>query len=89
MQNDHRVKLIIAVLLGGLMLVGCGRKQPPASAIPEVAIVTVSPERTVLTTELPGRTYAYLVAEIRPQETGINQKRLFEEGTHVRAGNIL
>jgi membrane fusion protein (multidrug efflux system) len=89
MQNDRRVKLIIAVLLGGLMLVGCERKQPPPSAIPEVAIVTVSPERAVLTTELPGRTYAYLVAEIRPQVTGIIQKRLFEEGSDVRAGNLL
>jgi membrane fusion protein (multidrug efflux system) len=89
MQRDHRVKLIIAVLLGGLILVGCERKQPPPSAIPEVAIVTVSPERAVLTTELPGRTYAYLVAEIRPQVTGIIQKRLFEEGSDVRAGNLL
>jgi membrane fusion protein (multidrug efflux system) len=70
-------------------LFGCERKQPPPSVVPEVAVVTVSPERTVLTTELPGRTYAYLVAEIRPQVTGIIQKRLFEEGSDVRAGNVL
>jgi membrane fusion protein (multidrug efflux system) len=89
MQNDHRVKLIIGMLLGGLILAGCEHKQPPPSAIPEVAIVTVSLERAVLTTELPGRTSAYLVAEIRPQVTGIIQKRLFEEGTDVRAGNLL
>jgi membrane fusion protein (multidrug efflux system) len=89
MQNDHKVKLIIAMLLGGLILVGCKHKQPPPSAIPEVAVVTVSPERVVLTTELPGRTYAYLVAEIRPQVNGIIQKRLFEEGSDVRAGKVL
>ncbi|MGZ3513695.1 MAG: efflux RND transporter periplasmic adaptor subunit [Thermodesulfobacteriota bacterium] len=89
MQNGYRVKLMIAMLLGSLILVGCERKQPPPSVIPEVAVVTVSPERTVLTTELPGRTCAYLVAEIRPQVTGIVQKRLFEEGTDVRAGNVL
>ena len=89
MQNDHRVKLIIAMLFGGLILVGCKHKQPPPSVIPEVAIVTVSPERVVLTTELPGRTSACLVAEIRPQVTGIIQKRLFEEGSDVRAGNVL
>ena len=89
MQNDHRVKLIIAMLLGGLILVGCKHKQPPPSAIPEVAVVTVSPERVVLTTELPGRTSAYLVAEIRPQVNGIIQKRLFEEGSDVRAGKVL
>jgi membrane fusion protein (multidrug efflux system) len=89
MQNDHKVKLIIAMLLGGLILVGCKHKQPPPSVIPEVAIVTVSPERVVLTTELPGRTFAYLVAEIRPQVNGIIQKRLFEEGSDVRAGKVL
>jgi membrane fusion protein (multidrug efflux system) len=89
MQNDHRVKLIIAMLFGGLILVGCKHKQPPPSVIPEVAIVTVSPERVVLTTELPGRTSPYMVAEVRPQVSGIIQKRLFEEGSDVRAGSVL
>ena len=90
MQKDCRVRLIFTVLvLGGLILVGCKHKQPPPPVIPEVAIVTVSPERVVLTTELPGRTYAYLVAEIRPQVGGIIQKRLFEEGSDVRAGSVL
>jgi membrane fusion protein (multidrug efflux system) len=90
MQKDCRVRLIVTVLvLGGLILAGCKHKQPPPSVIPEVAIVTVSPERVVLTTELPGRTSAYLVAEIRPQVNGIIQKRLFEEGSDVRAGKVL
>jgi membrane fusion protein (multidrug efflux system) len=90
MQKDCRVRLIVTVLvLGGLILVGCKHKQPPPPVIPEVAIVTVSPERVVLTTELPGRTSAYLVAEIRPQVGGIIQKRLFEEGSDVRAGKVL
>jgi len=69
---------------------GCESKQaaqPPA--IPEVAVVTVSTERVVLTIELPGRTSAYLVAEIRPQVNGIIQKRLFEEGSDVKAGKVL
>ena len=88
MQKGHRINLMI-ILLSVLMLIGCEQKQPPPSVIPEVSVVTVSPERTVLTTELPGRTCAYLVAEIRPQVTGIVQKRLFEEGTDVRAGNVL
>jgi len=43
----------------------------------------------VLTTELPARTSAYFVAEIRPQVNGIIQKRLFDEGSDVRAGQIL
>ena len=42
--------------------------------------MTLAPERVVLTTELPGRTSAYLVAEIRPQVNGIIQQRRFEEG---------
>jgi membrane fusion protein (multidrug efflux system) len=74
----------------GLIMSGCGSKQAaPPPAIPEVAIVTVTPERVVLTTELPGRTSAYLVAEIRPQVNGIIQERLFSEGSDVKAGSVL
>ena len=77
------------VLFGGLILGGCQHREPPPPVIPEVAIVTVNPERVLLTTELPGRTSAYLVAEIRPQVNGIIQKRLFDEGSEVRAGEVL
>jgi membrane fusion protein (multidrug efflux system) len=54
-----------------------------------VATVTVQAERAVLTTELPGRTSAYLVAEIRPQVNGIIQQRAFVEGSDVKAGSLL
>jgi len=92
MKTNDRVKLIatLGLLVVGLITSGCDTKQaaqPPA--LPEVAVVTVSPERTVLTTELPGRTSAYLVAEIRPQVTGIIQKRFFEEGSDVKVGKVL
>src|SRR4030043_280671 len=85
------VKMIVLpiVLLGGLILGGCQRQEPPPPVIPEVAIVTVNPERVLLTTELPGRTSAYLVAEIRPQVNGIIQKRLFKEGSDVKVGQVL
>jgi membrane fusion protein (multidrug efflux system) len=43
----------------------------------------------MLTTELPGRTSAYLIAEVRPQVGGIIQKRLFTEGSDVKAGEVL
>ncbi len=90
MQKVCRVWLIVTVfVLGGLILVGCKRKQPPPPVSPEVAVVTVRPERVLLTTELPGRTCPYLVAEVRPQVSGIIQKRLFEEGSDVRAGSVL
>ncbi|MDD2238111.1 MAG: efflux RND transporter periplasmic adaptor subunit, partial [Kiritimatiellae bacterium] len=55
----------------------------------EVTVVTVQPEVLQLTTELPGRTTAFMMAEIRPQVGGIIQKRLFEEGADVKVGQVL
>ena len=92
MQINDRIKriAIIGLLVFGLITSGCGSKQAaPPPATPEVSIVTVQPERVVLTTELPGRTSAYFVAEIRPQVNGIIQKRLFDEGSDVKAGQVL
>jgi membrane fusion protein (multidrug efflux system) len=63
-----------------------GGGQPPP---PEVCVVTVQPEPVTLTTELPGRTSAMLVAEVRPQVGGIIKKRLFVEGSDVKAGDVL
>jgi membrane fusion protein (multidrug efflux system) len=54
-----------------------------------VAAVTLQPQQVELTTELPGRTSPYRVAEIRPQVNGIIQKRLFREGSDVKAGQLL
>jgi membrane fusion protein (multidrug efflux system) len=83
--------VMLAALLGGFLLGGCdGRSQaPPPPAAPEVATVTASTQRVVLTTELPGRTSAYRVAEIRPQVNGLILKRLFTEGADVKAGEVL
>lgn len=82
--------LVLMALFGSLVLTGCGRsQQPPPAPVPEVSTVTVQPQELVLTTELPGRTSPYLVAEIRPQVNGIIQKRLFTEGSDVEAGQVL
>jgi membrane fusion protein (multidrug efflux system) len=92
MQINDRVKRIatMGVLVVGLITSGCGSQQAaPKPDPPEVAIVTVNPERVVLTTELPGRISAYFVAEIRPQVNGIVQERLFNEGSDVKAGSVL
>jgi membrane fusion protein, multidrug efflux system len=92
MRISNNVKQIAAlgVLVLGLITSGCGSQQAaPPPVIPEVSIVTVQPEQVVLTTELPGRTSAYFVSEIRPQVNGIIQKRLFDEGSDVRAGQVL
>ena len=67
----------------------CSRKQAPPSQLPEVAVVTVARQPVLLTTELPGRTSPYLIAEIRPQVNGLIQKRLFTEGSDVQAGQEL
>ncbi|HQL64578.1 MAG TPA: biotin/lipoyl-binding protein, partial [bacterium] len=74
------------------MLAGCQTNKPKMSqtgALPEVAVITIQPQRVVLTSELPARTSAYLVAEVRPQVNGIIQKCLFTEGSDVHAGEIL
>ena len=95
MQIYDRAKRIAAgsVLTGILILGGCGQQTatggPPQGGPPEVAVVTVQPQQLVITTELTGRTSANLVAEVRPQVGGIIQKRLFTEGSDVKAGQVL
>jgi membrane fusion protein (multidrug efflux system) len=75
-----------------IALTGCGSgsgQQGGPPPVPEVATVTMKPQQVELTTELPGRTSPYLVAEIRPQVNGIIQRRLFKEGADVKAGQLL
>ena len=86
---------MVAVIAAGMMVIsGCGKKAAALSGEqvsrtpPEVGVVTVTPQRVALTTELPGRTSAYLVAEVRPQVGGIILRRLFTE-TDVKAGEVL
>ena len=65
---------------------GGGEQQMPP---PEVTVVTVGTQRVSLTTELPGRTAPFLVAEVRPQVGGLILERLFSEGADVKAGDVL
>lgn len=60
-----------------------------APAEPEVGVVALAPQKVTVSTVLPGRISAYLVAEVRPQVGGILQKRLFDEGGDVKAGEVL
>ncbi|WP_302473975.1 efflux RND transporter periplasmic adaptor subunit [Stutzerimonas stutzeri] len=78
----------LAVLL---VLAGCGEKtaEQAAAPVPEVGVYTVQAQPLTLTTDLPGRTSAYRVAEVRPQVSGILQQRLFTEGTEVKKGQQL
>ena len=82
--------VVLVVLIGGLLLTGCERRQAlPPPSVPEVAVSTVQPRKVMLSTELPGRTSPFRIAEIRPQVSGLIQKRLFTEGSDVRAGQAL
>lgn len=80
--------VIYAALIG--LLSGCSDgNSPPAAQKPTVSVVTVKPRSQSLTTELAGRTKAFMVAEIRPQVSGIVQQRLFVEGAEIKAGQPL
>jgi membrane fusion protein (multidrug efflux system) len=83
----------VGVLAGAVMLSGCGKKSaagpPPQAGPPEVGVVAVKPQRVALTTELSGRTAPCQIAEVRPQVSGIIQKRIFTEGSDVKAGEVL
>jgi len=90
MRIEHKANWLAAAGLLGAALAALGCKSaPPPRPIPEVAIQTLLPERAILTTEMPGRTSAFLIAEIRPQVSGLIQQRLFQEGSNVQAGSTL
>jgi len=72
------------------LLTGCGHHAaPPAPAPPRVSVVTLRTQTVPIVTELPGRVTAYRTADVRPQVNGIILKRLFVEGSEVRAGQQL
>jgi membrane fusion protein (multidrug efflux system) len=81
----------MAPLFCGVLLTACDRqpKAPPKPPPADVATITVTQKPVLLTTELPGRTSPYLIAEVRPQVSGLIQKRLFTEGSDVKAGQKL
>jgi membrane fusion protein (multidrug efflux system) len=93
--NIKRIQIaaVIVMSAAGLMTAGCrgqgNAAQTQQKAAPTVTVVTVGAQRVELTTELPGRTSAYQVADIRPQVNGIIEKCLFTEGSDVKAGQQL
>jgi len=92
-STQFAVADVPALLLAATLIAfsgGCGKRQgAPPPGPPEVGFVTLATDRAALTTELPGRTAPFLVAEVRPQVGGIIQKRLFTEGAEVKAGQAL
>jgi membrane fusion protein (multidrug efflux system) len=79
------LSLITLVMLGGCF----GGEQAPAAITPKVSVISIKPQSQVLTTELAGRTQAFMVAQIRPQVSGIVQQRLFVEGADIKVGQAL
>ncbi|WP_321881005.1 efflux RND transporter periplasmic adaptor subunit [Burkholderia cepacia] len=90
MKNQKRACYGAVCALVAAMLAGCGpsEQQAAAPAIP-VAAMTVTASPLDVSEDLPGRVAPVRIAEIRPQVSGIVQRRLFEQGTEVRAGQPL
>ncbi|MBL4835661.1 MAG: efflux RND transporter periplasmic adaptor subunit [Pseudomonas sp.] len=86
---------LLPLLVMAALVSACGTQDNPPAAqsgpppVAEVGVVTLAAEPFELTTDLPGRTAAYRVAEVRPQVDGIIKRRLFTEGSEVKAGEQL
>ncbi len=83
---------LLPVLFACLLLGACNESAQKTAAAPgpvEVNVLTLKTQPINLTVDLPGRTAAYRIAEVRPQVSGIVQKRLFTEGSEVKAGQLL
>ena len=81
---------LIAVALSGCGKTDHAKDSAGGSAqVQEVGVVTLAPQRVAITEELPGRTTAFRISDVRPQVNGIILKRMFTEGSEVREGQQL
>ncbi len=92
--NLSIARSLVALFAGATLLGGCGSGQSPGpgaggAAPPPVGVLTVVAQPVPMVAELPGRTAAYLIAEVRPQVSGIVARRAFVEGSDIRAGALL
>ncbi len=91
-ERPMRVHVVLSIIAFAAALSGCSKSQQGPGQGPgamPVTVVTLRTEPVTLVRELPGRTSALLVAEVRPQVTGIVKARLFTEGANVKAGQAL
>ncbi|AXF74938.1 efflux RND transporter periplasmic adaptor subunit [Erwinia tracheiphila] len=82
----------VLILSGSMLLTGCDNKstqQAGQQQAPEVGVVTLKTAPLTVTTDLPGRTSSFRIAEVRPQVSGIILKRNFVEGSDIKAGESL
>jgi membrane fusion protein (multidrug efflux system) len=80
---------VLSIGMLALMLAACGAEQAPKEQPKKVGVVTLQEQSVTLTTELPGRITARETSEVRPQINGIIRRRLFTEGSMVKAGQVL
>lgn len=90
MKQILHLRSILSLLVAGFVA-GCSKEAPPPPQMPApaVTVAVMEPETVTLTRELPGRTNAYVVAEVRPRVTGIVEERFFTEGGEVEQGQEL
>ena len=83
-----RKQIVIAL---AFLIVACDQHpgQMPGSMVPQVGVVTLKAQPVTLSSELTGRVTGTMVSDVRPQVGGIIQKRLFNEGDEVKAGQVL
>ncbi|MFV0263426.1 MAG: efflux RND transporter periplasmic adaptor subunit [Kluyvera sp.] len=91
MTSHARVTLLSSLIISAALLSGCDNSgvQQAHAPMPQVTVHVVNNAPLSITTELPGRTSAFRVAEVRPQVSGIILKRNFVEGSDVEAGQSL
>lgn len=87
----QRLPYLASALVLSSLLSACGSQEAPASAPPpaEVGVITLKAQAIDLTTTLPGRVTAFQTAEVRPQVGGIVKRRVYAEGSEVKAGSVL
>jgi membrane fusion protein (multidrug efflux system) len=89
--NTHQARTALATITTTLLLLACAPQDPQGAnaRVPEVGFVVMAPQRLTLGTQLPGRTVAFRIAQVRPQVSGIIKQRLYTEGANVAAGQAL
>lgn len=86
---SYRLLLLAVLLPAALLFSACEDAKAPPRGLAHVSSMKIEARPATLTTELPGRTSAFMVSEVRPQVSGIIQERLFVEGSDVTEGDIL
>ena len=83
------VGIAATLLISGCEQQAAAPQRVSQAAKPQVGAQTLRPQPVAISAELPGRTSAYLIAEVRPQVSGIIRKRNFVEGSEVKQGDVL